>query len=485
MNNDPKKAHDSLEALEAKIRPLLPPGLDVDFQLAYNHLEGAMPKLLEDVINLPQWGEVATEKGMDVWKTFWGYLSGLEPVPDWFQSTAKDIVSATATANYVFDEDLQKQVAAYQAEIAKGNKVIVVSHSQGNFYANAAYELLNSASFGIVAIATPSNYVAGGGPWVTLQNDHYMSNEWVDWLDGFLNLAANASPNNTDRDLGGTKHDFVSSYLEGDLSGPMIVGNINSMIDRLPSPPPSSEGEGDSDSCKAEEPEANDGEEPTTEESTEPAQPTDEETGEGEGDEGSDEEELETIDRYVSFFCASSFAVGEAVGTGTLKIDGVQVFDSAMNDCTDRVIRNLAVGQPEFTIAITGDDPDFCFNYYYDPERCLEFGGATPDGDVICSRYADEAYALEQCQGRTGATCMLMSFDYSGLDVGSSEEGFLSSVSHEGNLGSTQSFAGRNDGSYGAPNNNGETEQEIIADIIANSPECVVDMTTRIIPLTP
>lgn len=58
--------------------------------------------------------------------------------------------------------------------VQQGNRVIVVSHSQGNFVANTAIESLPNnyqQAVRLVSVATPANHVAGGGPYATLGLD--------------------------------------------------------------------------------------------------------------------------------------------------------------------------------------------------------------------------------------------------------------------------------------------------------------------------
>ena len=62
--------------------------------------------------------------------------------------------------------ELNEQVEKYREAILQGQKVLVVSHSQGNFYINLARQMLANqqpaipmTSFGIFAVATPANNV--------------------------------------------------------------------------------------------------------------------------------------------------------------------------------------------------------------------------------------------------------------------------------------------------------------------------------------
>jgi hypothetical protein len=70
---------------------------------------------------------------------------------------------------YFIDKDLQVMVAQYLLDLKSGKKVVLVSHSQGNFYANNAYIYIKnnypqySNSFGIVMTASPASINASLG----------------------------------------------------------------------------------------------------------------------------------------------------------------------------------------------------------------------------------------------------------------------------------------------------------------------------------
>jgi len=64
-------------------------------------------------------------------------------------------------------EDLQTHITAYNQDLQAGNGVVVVAHSQGNFFANTAYESLKPSykkNFKLISVASPAFFVAGGGP---------------------------------------------------------------------------------------------------------------------------------------------------------------------------------------------------------------------------------------------------------------------------------------------------------------------------------
>ncbi len=100
-------------------------------------------------------------------------------MPDVLQDSARELAVRFDFSTQVAPEDLANHVALYRTSIMEGNKVLVVSHSQGNFFANAAHNKLfegdgaisDTGSFGIVAVATPASFVAGDGPYTTLVED--------------------------------------------------------------------------------------------------------------------------------------------------------------------------------------------------------------------------------------------------------------------------------------------------------------------------
>ncbi len=76
------------------------------------------------------------------------------------------------------DADLSKQIANYKASINAGNQVIVIAHSQGNYFTNEAYDALSECqkkSFYMLGTANPADHVSGmdegRGALATLDND--------------------------------------------------------------------------------------------------------------------------------------------------------------------------------------------------------------------------------------------------------------------------------------------------------------------------
>jgi hypothetical protein len=129
--------------------------------------------------------------------------------------------------------DLQQHKIFYQAELNSHNNVVTVAHSQGNLYVNEAFVLVSVPAgqhFNVVSVASPGDHVAGGGPWVTLQNDiillvpfalpaNTVNNNTLDRCGSVVNLASRTRC-----------HDFGESYLTGDVSQPKIVSAVTGFI---------------------------------------------------------------------------------------------------------------------------------------------------------------------------------------------------------------------------------------------------------------
>ncbi len=119
------------------------------------------------------------------------------------------------------------------SEKIKTQKVLLVGHSQGNFYTNNFYDKVAGKiggvpveSIGVYGVATPADRVAGGGKYLTSDTDSVIAT-----LVGSLK---NIMSPNTHIDLNGVKsngHDFSEIYLK--YRGDKIVSDIKSSLDKL------------------------------------------------------------------------------------------------------------------------------------------------------------------------------------------------------------------------------------------------------------
>ena len=131
-------------------------------------------------------------------------------------------------------QDLTTQVNSYKESIENGHGVIVIAHSQGNYFTNEAYEQLNNwmkPYFKMMGVATPANHVAGfeagdtTAPYVKFHND-------------FIKLVVTGLSSNRDDpnpNHNGTfsvaAHDFYDSYLTAKNTKDEILGFIETKVE--------------------------------------------------------------------------------------------------------------------------------------------------------------------------------------------------------------------------------------------------------------
>jgi len=199
------------------------------FDISYNHDE----KLLSIF-------QVFRQRQGESASTFWRWLRGLSLAPDWFREKTLELATRGDLDQAVRDADLRRHVQRYKTVLMEGSRVLVVGHSQGCLYANAAHTALAKDSddlpmdaFGIVAVGTPSSRVAGGGPYVTRTDDLVINA--VRWLyPGTLD--GNVTNDSDSSDW--KNHSFIDAYLDGDLSGPLIVNRALTRANGLAWPLP-------------------------------------------------------------------------------------------------------------------------------------------------------------------------------------------------------------------------------------------------------
>ena len=139
----------------------------LQFDVAYNDTGGTFIDLLEASIQ-----DIQTDHSR-----FWRILGGIEIMPDWFAGIMEELAVAKDAEALVTTDSLKDHLNDYKTKIAEGKKVLLVAHSQGNFFGNQAYGLLSNTerqSFGIVSVANPDSFVADDGPYTTLINDTFI-----------------------------------------------------------------------------------------------------------------------------------------------------------------------------------------------------------------------------------------------------------------------------------------------------------------------
>src|SRR3989344_5244685 len=126
----------------------------------------------------------------------------------------------------------------------KTQKVLLVAHSQGNFYANNLYKAvtddgdISKKSIGVYSVATPASHVAGEGRHLTSSTDTVIA-----WLAKYL-LPGTIAPTNDSIDYQwsddlGMGHDFAKIYLH--YRPVTVVEDIKWSLDKLSIDPARSE----------------------------------------------------------------------------------------------------------------------------------------------------------------------------------------------------------------------------------------------------
>jgi hypothetical protein len=135
------------------------------FNIAYNPTGGFLADILEAAIQ-----DVTTDISQ-----LWRYLNNLLPMPEALQNLIEEGIAGLDESALVNTDSLARHVALYRTAILEGQKVLLVAHSQGTFYANQAYALLSSEerkSFGLVSIALMDSFIAGtASAYITLLED--------------------------------------------------------------------------------------------------------------------------------------------------------------------------------------------------------------------------------------------------------------------------------------------------------------------------
>ena len=200
----------------------------IKYDVAHNPSEGALADLLETFEQNFQ-----TEKSK-----FWRFLAGLDLMPDILQDKLKEIAAEINADIVSANPSIQEHIAVYDQYLSEENVVVLVAHSQGNLYGNIAHLGLDQQyidGFGIVSVANPDSYIAGGGPYTTIDEDYIISplqfvypfalSPNLDNFTGPVNLA----------DWSG--HKFIESYMAaGHAAETVILDNVVNMINELSQP---------------------------------------------------------------------------------------------------------------------------------------------------------------------------------------------------------------------------------------------------------
>jgi len=200
----------------------------ISYDTAHNPSEGGFADLLE-----------AFEQNIQTnYSQFWRFLAGLDLMPDILQDKLKEIATQINADIVSTNPSVQEHIAVYDQYLSEGNVVVLVAHSQGNLYGNIAHLGLDQQyidRFGIVSVANPDSYIAGGGPYTTIEEDYIISP--LQFVYPF------ALPPNLDNFTGPVNladwsgHRFIESYMAaGHAAETVILDNVVNMINELSQP---------------------------------------------------------------------------------------------------------------------------------------------------------------------------------------------------------------------------------------------------------
>ncbi len=137
------------------------------------------------------------------------------------------------------DYDLIEMLADASEKITT-QKVLLVAHSQGNFYANNFYQKVAGKdngipfqSIGVYGVASPASFVAGGGRYLTSNTDNVI-NSFRNFAGDILpaNVSIKLDPNDKSFERG---HSFSEVYIP--TEGIRIVSDIQNSLDKLSANP--------------------------------------------------------------------------------------------------------------------------------------------------------------------------------------------------------------------------------------------------------
>ena len=246
MFNTEEEAEQSLDHLAIEIKKTISDdSRDLEYRLAYKQSESFFIQILN----------VLEEKAIDNLEHMWLWHAGLEDSPDWYSKWVEIITSRNMEDRKEAFPDLLPHLDGYSDSILRGHNVILVSHSQGNLYANQVMKNLDEHGepnltgsistknkrfplyplfkdiFANVQIATPAAQTIGGSPYSTFRDDIVMQ---------FVRTVSNALPGNllkSGRNLGSDGdrlgHNFMRAYLRSNESRMKILNDIKSAYSRL------------------------------------------------------------------------------------------------------------------------------------------------------------------------------------------------------------------------------------------------------------
>ena len=159
---------------------------------------------------------------------FWDTTGIADDVNGTLQKTVDNMVTTIMSFTDIKAGNISSIISDINSQTTSATPLLLVPHSQGNFYANAIYnDLATNRAVKIVGVATPAPFTAGSGDYVNSRNDRVVTS-----------IVKTARPWNvdipsTDKDAMG--HSFTDVYLDPGLAvgRQMILDKIQAALAQL------------------------------------------------------------------------------------------------------------------------------------------------------------------------------------------------------------------------------------------------------------
>ena len=238
MFNSTKDTNDSLSVIRVATKKYLK-NFKLSYDISYNHKEYPLIELLE----------VTKHKMQDNWQSLLLWLRGRQLAPNWFKKQLKQVVRRHSVRAYAYDADLRRHVENYRASILNCQKVIIVAHSQGNFYANHAWNNIYSLTLqgisldrikplGIVGVAAPTHMIGSPLYYSGFQDDAarfvtLKSDVVINAVRAVNPATINGNTKNRKESHDWKNHSFIDAYMAGSPSRQRILTFIKQLAYNL------------------------------------------------------------------------------------------------------------------------------------------------------------------------------------------------------------------------------------------------------------
>jgi hypothetical protein len=224
-----------------RLRPLVDQRLEqkpytISYGVAYNEEKGVFDSIAKVVRERVPMGAAALVRVLD---------ESMD-LPDDVRDVLEQLATDVDHSGFQDDPSLDNQVQMYRELLRSGRKVLVVAHSEGNMYSNAAQERLfgsampepGAAAFGIVGVATPTPSIAGWHPlppqcpsigcYTTVETDKI-----IGVVRKLLSDTAPANIFTKSKTADADGHGFIHSYLENAQAREQILDHMEAFVQQL------------------------------------------------------------------------------------------------------------------------------------------------------------------------------------------------------------------------------------------------------------